>query len=161
MQDSPSAGNSRPLSPGGLAVSAEADQRDAIAEYFSKAESLIEENSDWDEEEEPGLRIASLASGLCYDVRMRYHCEVRPTAEVHPEDPRRIYYIYKELCRAGLVDDPDSLRPLAPKPLKRINAREATKDEVELVHGDGHFSFMESTKGMYHLYIFISCVRWL
>lgn len=119
-------------------------------EPFERPESSIEENSDWSDEDvtsRRGIPLASLSSGLCYDVQMRYHCEVRPTADVHPEDPRRIYYIYKELCRAGLVDDPESSRPLVSRPLKRINARNATEGEISLVHTPDHFSFVESTKG--------------
>ena len=118
-------------------------------------DSPVEENSDWPDDEETSLSrlgaspaVAGLSSGLCYDVQMRYHCEVRPTADVHPEDPRRIYYIYKELCRAGLVDDPESSKPLVSRPLKRINARNATEAEVSLVHTPDHFAFVESTKGM-------------
>jgi histone deacetylase 6 len=113
-------------------------------------DSLMEENSDWSVEDAlapKGVSVASLPSGLCYDVRMRYHCEVRPTADVHPEDPRRIYYIYKELCRAGLVDDPESSRPLAPVPLQRIDVRDATEEEIQLVHTSEHYRFVESTKG--------------
>ncbi len=50
-----------------------------------------------------GLSISQLPTGLCYDDRMRYHAEVGATSaeNVHPEDPRRIYYIFKELCEAG------------------------------------------------------------
>jgi len=116
-----------------------------------REESPMEANSDWSDEEAAshvGIPLAGLSSGLCYDVQMRYHCEVRPTADVHPEDPRRIYYIYKELCRAGLVDDPESSRPLVSRPLKRINARNATEEEVSLVHTPDHFAFVESTKGI-------------
>lgn len=115
-----------------------------------KRDSLVETNSDWSDEEvaaKAGLPLGSLATGLCYDVRMRYHCEVRPTSEVHPEDPRRIYYIYKELCRAGLVDDPESIHPLAPQTLKRINARNATKEEITLIHSEDHYVFVKSTQG--------------
>lgn len=118
---------------------------------FLKRDSLVESNSDWSEEEtigKPGLPLASLATGLCYDVRMRYHCEVQPTNDVHPEDPRRIYYIYKELCKSGLVDDPDSCRPLAPRPLQRIDAREATEEEIVHIHSTAHFAFVRSTKGI-------------
>lgn len=121
-----------------------------IGEPVERPESPIEENSDWSDEDvtsRPGIPLASLSSGLCYDVQMRYHCEVRPTADVHPEDPRRIYYIYKELCRAGLVDDPESSRPLVSQPLKRINARNAMEEEISLVHTPDHFWFVESTKG--------------
>ncbi|KAL1964360.1 hypothetical protein VTN77DRAFT_7045 [Rasamsonia byssochlamydoides] len=115
------------------------------------SDSIMEENSDWPGEDTPvptGLPLTSLATGLCYDIRMRYHCEVRPTADVHPEDPRRIYYIYKELCRAGLVDDPESSKPLVPRPLQRIDVREATEEEIQLVHAAEHYTFVESTKDM-------------
>lgn len=121
-----------------------------IGEPIDRADSPVEENSDWSDEEATssvGIPLASLSSGLCYDVQMRYHCEVRPTADVHPEDPRRIYYIFKELCRAGLVDDPESSKPLVSRPLKRINARNATEAEISLVHTPDHFMFVESTKG--------------
>ncbi|OOF96755.1 hypothetical protein ASPCADRAFT_129826 [Aspergillus carbonarius ITEM 5010] len=127
------------------------DSGDATTEDYDKLDSLVEDNSDWTDEDaiaRTGLPLASLPSGLCYDVQMRYHCEVRPTADVHPEDPRRIYYIYKELCRAGLVDDPESCRPLVARPLRRINARNATEEEISLVHTPDHFAFVESTKDM-------------
>lgn len=94
---------------------------------------------------------ATLPTGLCYDVRMRYHCELDPPKQrldFHPEDPRRIYSIYKELCTAGLVDDPMSTRPIVSRPLKRISARNATRAEVCMVHDPKHFSFIEGTKDM-------------
>ncbi|PKY08662.1 histone deacetylase [Aspergillus campestris IBT 28561] len=127
------------------------DSGDATAEDLDKPDSLVEENSNWSDDDvatRTGLPIASLASGLCYDVQMRYHCEVRPSTDVHPEDPRRIYYIYKELCRAGLVDDSESSRPLVSRPLQRISARNATEEEVSLVHTPDHYAFVESTKDM-------------
>jgi histone deacetylase 6 len=117
-------------------------------------DSLMEETSDWshdDLEETYGLQISSLPTGLCYDIRMRYHCEVKPTLDVHPEDPRRIYYIYKELCKAGLVDDPEAARPLVSQPLRRIDAREATEQEISLVHAAEHYAFVQSTKGKFDL----------
>ncbi|KAL4805033.1 hypothetical protein BDV18DRAFT_141785 [Aspergillus unguis] len=119
--------------------------------YLEKEESTAEEDSDWSEtgkQVPPGLPLASLPSGLCYDVQMRYHCEVRPTSDVHPEDPRRIYYIFKELCRAGLVDDVESTRPLVTRPLKRISARNATEQEISLIHTEAHYAFVKSTKDM-------------
>ncbi|KAL4782762.1 hypothetical protein BJX76DRAFT_277708 [Aspergillus varians] len=124
---------------------------DATNADIEKQDSLVEENSDWSEHDtdvRPGLPLASLPSGLCYDVQMRYHCEVRPTSDVHPEDPRRIYYIFKELCRAGLVDDVESTRPLVARPLKRIDARNATEEEISAVHTAAHYAFVESTKDM-------------
>lgn len=93
---------------------------------------------------------AALPTGLCYDVRMRYHCELDPPKQrldFHPEDPRRIYSIYKELCLAGLVDDEMSTQPIVSTPLRRINARNATEAEICLVHDAKHFSFIEKTKG--------------
>ncbi|PGH36252.1 histone deacetylase 6/10 [[Emmonsia] crescens] len=119
--------------------------------YDSDADSLVEIDSDWPNdsvEDTRGLPLASLATGLCYDIRMRYHCEVKPTLDVHPEDPRRIYYIYKELCKAGLVDDPESSRPLVSQPLQRIGARDATEAEISLVHDPEHYAFVKSTKDM-------------
>ena len=129
------------------------DTGSSSADQFSRVDSLVEPNSDWEEEEEkkdmakPGLPIASLATGLCYDHRMRYHCEVKPESDLHPEDPRRIYYIYKELCRAGLVDDEESARPLAPKTLERIGVRDATEEEITMIHTDAHYAFVRSTRG--------------
>lgn len=95
-----------------------------------------------------GLPVAQLPTGLCYDDRMRYHAEIAATTgdNVHPEDPRRIYYIYKELCEAGLVDD-EAHPPMVEVPLKRIDAREATREECLLVHTPEHYDFVESTAG--------------
>lgn len=98
------------------------------------------------------LPVANLPTGLCYDMRMRYHCEMEPPTdrlEIHPEDPRRIYQIYKELCLAGLVEDPISKMPIVPKPLHRIYAREATQAEICLVHDLKHFIAVAKTKGLY------------
>ena len=90
-----------------------------------------------DEDETPfyGLPNKHLPTGLCYDDRMRYHAEVASTSEnsLHPEDPRRIFYIFKELSEAGLVADGKHQRPLVSQPLLRIDAREATEEECCLV----------------------------
>lgn len=97
------------------------------------------------------LPVAALPTGLCYDVRMRYHCELDPPKQrldFHPEDPRRIYFIYKELCKAGLVDDILSTRPLVETPLYRIPARNAVESEICLVHDRRHYDFIEGTKGI-------------
>ncbi|KZF20599.1 Arginase/deacetylase [Xylona heveae TC161] len=101
------------------------------------------------------LPFASLPTGLCYDVRMRFHAEVKPVQEHHPEDPRRIVYIYNELCQAGLVQDPSAPcppagnLPLGGETLYRIPAREATPDEICLVHTQTHYAFVQSTKKLY------------
>jgi histone deacetylase 6 len=116
---------------------------------------MIEPNSEWSDDEmatsvntAAGLPLAALPSGLCYDSEMRFHCEIRPTADLHPEDPRRIFYIYRALCKAGLVDDPASARPLAPQTMKRILARRATYQEISSVHTEAHYDFVKSTTGM-------------
>ena len=106
-----------------------------------------------DEEHEPTTPyVSTLPTGLCYDVRMRYHCELDPPKErrdYHPEDPRRIFKIYKELCIAGLVkDDLLNTGTLIPNPLVPIPARDVTESEVCLVHDKKHFDFMRSTSGM-------------
>lgn len=94
---------------------------------------------------------STLPTGLCYDVRMRYHCELDPPKQrldYHPEDPRRIFKIYKELCMAGLVKDPLlNTGTLIPNPLVNIAAREVGEDEVCLVHDKSHFDFMKTTAG--------------
>jgi len=103
-----------------------------------------------DGEHEPfTLYKSSLPTGLCYDVRMRYHCELDPPKQrldYHPEDPRRIFKIYKELCMAGLVKDPLlNTGTLIPNPLVNIPVREVGEDEVCLVHDKSHFDFMKTT----------------
>lgn len=138
------------------AATAAADRHKMKSDSEADADSLMGDDSDWSQEHVDGtksMRHSSLPTGLCYDIRMRYHCEVEPTVDVHPEDPRRIYYIYKELCKAGLVDDPGSSRPLAPQPLHRIHARDATEEEISYVHTTDHYMFVKSTKGMYALKI--------
>ena len=107
-------------------------------------------------EVESRRRLAMLSTGLCYDVRMRYHCELDPPKQrldFHPEDPRRIFCIFNELCKAGLVIDKDNLtnedgvQILVPNPLMRVFARFATPAEICLVHDKKHYDFIESTRG--------------
>ena len=97
----------------------------------------------------PALPISTLPTGLCYDPRMRFHTELDPPkdrSDFHPEDPRRILWIYRTLCEAGLVDDPHlSLRPLVPQPLRMIPVRHATRAEVLKVHFEDHFEFLKHT----------------
>ncbi len=104
------------------------------------------------------LRYSKLPTGLCYDVRMRYHCELEPLPDedgyvigadpdLHPEDPRRIWSIYRELCHAGLVEDKMSIYGLVKNPLARIAARYASPAEICLIHTGSHYHFVESLKG--------------
>ena len=94
---------------------------------------------------------SELPTGYCYDVRMRYHCELdtpKDRRDYHPEDPRRIFAIYKMLCEAGLVDDPALTKSaLVSKPLLQIQVDYATEAEIELVHDKRHWDLMTGTKG--------------
>ena len=57
------------------------------------------------------LPYSSSKTGLVYDARMRFHTEpmsaMQRDLEIHPEDPRRILEIFKEIQDAGLVQGPD------------------------------------------------------
>lgn len=66
---------------------------------------------------------------------MRYHAKIFTSyfeyIDPHPEDPRRIYRIYKILAENGLIDDPtlsgvDSIGDL----MLKIPVREATDEEI-------------------------------
>ncbi|RPB22571.1 hypothetical protein L211DRAFT_330458 [Terfezia boudieri ATCC MYA-4762] len=96
------------------------------------------------------LLYTSKKTGLCYDVRMRYHATV-DEGDMHPEDPRRIYFIYKALAEDGLIDDEDDVmsEQLRVQPvLAKFRAREVTKAEACLVHSEAHWKFIESTSRM-------------
>ena len=97
------------------------------------------------------LQVATLPTGICYDVRMRFHCELQPHQrpdDHHPEDPRRIFHIYQALCEGGLVLDPSlTTTTLVPQPLMKIRARNATPEEICLVHTPKHYAFMNSLRG--------------
>lgn len=101
----------------------------------------------------PQLFYTPLKTGLVYDVRMRYHAKIFTSyfeyIDPHPEDPRRIYRIYKRLAEAGLITDPslsgtDNLGPF----MMKIPIREASKEEILLVHSEEHLKFIASTETM-------------
>ncbi|KAI5950875.1 HDA1 [Candida jiufengensis] len=94
-----------------------------------------------------------LKTGLVYDVRMRYHAKIFTSyfeyTDPHPEDPRRIYRIYKKLVEAGLVSDfslsgIDELGPY----MQKIPIREATMEEILEVHSEKHLQHIKSTETM-------------
>ncbi|KAK6359566.1 Histone deacetylase hda1, variant 2 [Orbilia brochopaga] len=96
------------------------------------------------------LPRASLRTGLCYDVRMRFHATL-DEEDLHPEDPRRIYYIYKTLCEAGLtkpVDEPSVDDTNADDLMQRIPARDVKEEEVLLVHTPEHWQFLKTLPDM-------------
>lgn len=101
----------------------------------------------------PLLFYTPLKTGLVYDVRMRYHAKIFTSyfeyIDPHPEDPRRIYRIYKKLAEAGLIQDSSlsGANELGPLMLK-IPIREATKEEILEVHSEAHLNFIASTETM-------------
>lgn len=101
----------------------------------------------------PQLFYTPLKSGLVYDVRMRYHAKIFTSyfeyIDPHPEDPRRIYRIYKKLAESGLIQDSslsgtENLGPL----MQKIPIREATNEEILEVHSEDHLKFIASTETM-------------
>ncbi|KAL8844126.1 MAG: hypothetical protein Q9176_001532 [Flavoplaca citrina] len=124
------------------------NQMESLTAPFSPSDDEL-----LDGESESTVPIAHpklLATGLCYDIRMRYHSELDPPKQrldFHPEDPRRIYHIYRALCQAGLYKDPQFNVSTIEKPLERIQARNATASEICLVHTANHYNFVASTAG--------------
>lgn len=102
---------------------------------------------------QPQLFYTPLKTGLVYDVRMRYHAKIFTSyfeyIDPHPEDPRRIYRIYKKLAESGLIQDPSlsGTHDLGPLMVK-IPIREATKEEILLVHSEDHLKYIASTENM-------------
>ncbi|KAF9977453.1 Histone deacetylase hda1 [Actinomortierella ambigua] len=86
---------------------------------------------------QPGvLDGRSTRTGYVYDVRMKYHCNVHGDDD-HPEDPRRIWRIYDALNTAGCTDR-----------MIKVPTREATTEELELVHTDDHIVTITKTSAM-------------
>jgi hypothetical protein len=93
------------------------------------------------------LPISSLRTGFCYDIRMRFHQTV-DYRDTHPEDPRRIYRIYKELALAGLIEDRETLSVNNEELMMRLRARYATEEEILLVHSKDHLAEMQATESI-------------
>lgn len=101
----------------------------------------------------PDLFYRPLKTGLVYDVRMRYHAKIFTLyfeyIDPHPEDPRRIYRIYKRLAEAGLVLDRSLAGASDVGPLmEKIPVREATAEEILEVHTAEHWRHIASTEAM-------------
>lgn len=101
----------------------------------------------------PQLFYSLLKTGLVYDVRMRYHAKIFTSyfeyIDPHPEDPRRIYRIYKRLAEAGLVQDTslsgtEDIGPL----MVKIPIREAKAEEILEVHSAEHLKYISLTEQM-------------
>ncbi|QDS76944.1 hypothetical protein FKW77_005019 [Venturia effusa] len=98
------------------------------------------------------LPHASSRTGIVYDARMRFHTEkdTEEEEDIHPEDPRRIYEIYKALYDADLFEDEAGPSKPEEEPFKlwRIAARFAEPSEITLVHSHDHYRFMETLPHM-------------
>lgn len=94
------------------------------------------------------LPISSLRTGFCYDIRMRFH-QTLDYRDTHPEDPRRIYRIYKEFALAGLIEDRETQSEDPEELMMRLRARYATEDEVLLVHTKEHLAEMAATESIF------------
>lgn len=91
------------------------------------------------------LPYTTAQTGLVYDVRMRFHVEAIPsdTTDIHPEDPRRIHAIFESFVNAGLAWREGCEGP-SDYYMGRIDVRKVTKDEVCLVHSEGHWNWIQS-----------------
>lgn len=116
--------------------------------FFKKRQVIVPEVK-------PMLHYVPLKTGLCYDVRMRYHAKIFTSyfeyIDPHPEDPRRIYRIYKILAENGLIKDPmlsgvDDIGDL----MLKIPVREASEDEILQVHSREHLEFLANTAKITH-----------
>lgn len=101
----------------------------------------------------PLLRYTPLKTGVAYDARMRYHAKIftlySEYIDPHPEDPRRIYRIYKTLAEAGLITDPTLLGlDYIGELMTKIPVREASDQEILEVHTQEHLDFLRSTTTM-------------
>ena len=114
---------------------------DTNAAAFIAAQFLVEEKLN-------PLPISSLRTGLCYDIRMRFHQTV-DYRDTHPEDPRRIYRIYKELALAGLIQDRETPSTDENELMRRIRTRYATEEEILLVHSKEHLDEMKATESLF------------
>ncbi|KAK5660808.1 hypothetical protein OQA88_12176 [Cercophora sp. LCS_1] len=97
------------------------------------------------------LRRGLLPTGCCYDDRMKLHAnaDFGPNPH-HPEDPSRIESIMNMFKRARLIytgNDSELVQIVKQTPTKymwRIAAREATEEEICLVHHPDHFNWVKA-----------------
>ncbi|KAF9198352.1 Histone deacetylase hda1, partial [Haplosporangium sp. Z 27] len=82
------------------------------------------------------LNGRSTKTGYVYDVRMKHHNNVHGDDD-HPEDPRRIWRIFHALVEAQI-----------PKRMIKIPSREATMEELHLVHTKDHVEKITKTAGL-------------
>ncbi|KAG9303951.1 hypothetical protein G9A89_005861 [Geosiphon pyriformis] len=92
-------------------------------------------NGDVDSRVEP-QPLKEGVTGFVYDPRMRFHGNIHED-DHHPEDPGRISGITKILEKYKCLDK-----------LVKISARQATKEEICLVHTPEHWNTIQKTADM-------------
>ncbi len=107
------------------------------------------------EEEETGYplefkRRGLLATGCCYDDRMKLHANADFGPNPHyPEDRLRIEEIMKTFKRAGIVytglevELVDIVRRCPTRYMWRMAARKASEEEICLAHHPKHYAWVE------------------
>ncbi|KAJ2172397.1 Histone deacetylase hda1, partial [Coemansia sp. RSA 353] len=75
--------------------------------------------------------------GYVYDVRMKYHQDLEDPQDPHPEDPRRIYWIYNILKVAGCLDI-----------MKNVLVTPVTDDKILRVHERQYLETLKDTEIM-------------
>ncbi|GAA5999704.1 uncharacterized protein JCM10292_003708 [Rhodotorula paludigena] len=83
------------------------------------------------------MGVGRLPSGFCYSARMTLHAPLPRTVnenDPHPEQPARIQGIFNKLSNGGLLAR-----------MIRVPVREVLREEVMLVHSEGHWDRVRAT----------------
>ncbi|KAG7577744.1 Histone deacetylase domain [Arabidopsis thaliana x Arabidopsis arenosa] len=108
-----------------------------FASPFFKDTGLIEV-----EEKYGGSSSATISTAVGFDERMLLHSEFEVKAHPHPERPDRLRAIAASLATAGVF--PGRCLP--------INAREITKQELQMVHTSEHVDAVNTTSQLLYSY---------
>ncbi|GAA5842198.1 hypothetical protein JCM3766R1_005063 [Sporobolomyces carnicolor] len=84
------------------------------------------------------MGLGRVPSGFCYSARMTLHKPLPKstvgTDDPHPEQPSRIIGVFQKLDAAGLTAR-----------MQRVAVREAVREEIMLVHSEGHWDRVRAT----------------
>ncbi|KAJ2851733.1 Histone deacetylase hda1 [Coemansia brasiliensis] len=83
------------------------------------------------------LKSATTKVGYVYDVRMKYHQDLEDPQDPHPEDPRRIFWIYNILKQAGCLDI-----------MKSVEVTPVSDNKILQVHTQAHLDMLKDTELM-------------
>ncbi|KAI9293922.1 histone deacetylase superfamily, partial [Neoconidiobolus thromboides FSU 785] len=92
-------------------------------------------NDNIKKEQETLLSELTHGTGIVYDARLLNHDQIDQASGIHPENPVRIYKIYKLLQELGLL-----------KRMKNIPCREVNDFEILYYHDREHLEFMQDTE---------------